>query len=194
MTTRIAIVQGHPDPAPERLCRALAAAYAAGAGAAGHPVATLDLAQLEVPLLTSQADFLKEPVPESLRAAAQAIAEADHLVLVFPLWLGTMPALLKAFLEQVMRPGLAFAYREGGGIPQKLMTGKSARIVVTMGMPALLYRWLYGGFGIRGLRRSILAFAGYAPVRMSLLGSVEASPSRREAWLDQMRRLGHAAR
>ncbi|MGH6781125.1 MAG: NAD(P)H-dependent oxidoreductase, partial [Sphingomonadaceae bacterium] len=163
------------------------------AQAAGHSVETIDLAHLPVPPLTSQAAFMKEPVPDGLREAAQAIRDADHLVLIFPLWLGTMPALLKAFLEQVMRPGLAFAHRERG-FPEKLMAGKSARIIVTMGMPALLYRWWYGGLGVRGLRRSILQFAGFAPVRTTLLGSVEADKRRREAWLDLMRRLGRAAR
>lgn len=38
------------------------------------------------------------------------LQDAEHIVFVSPLWLGTMPALLKGFLEQVMRPDVALAY------------------------------------------------------------------------------------
>src|SRR6202043_4262808 len=76
--------------------------------------------------------------PAALKPAADAIVAADHIVLVFPLWLGTVPALVKAFLEQVIRPGVAFAYEKYGA--KKLLAGRSAHIVVTMGMPAWLYQ------------------------------------------------------
>lgn len=191
MTKRIVLVQGHPDKAPERLCRALGAAYAEAAREAGHEVFVLDLAGVEFPLLQSQKEFGRGPVPAALVEAVQAIREADHLVLIFPLWLGTMPALVKGFLEQAMRPGVAFVYGATGGLPRRLMAGKSARVVVTMGMPAFLYRWWYGGFGVRGLERSILNFVGFRPVRRSLFGGVEtASASRHGVWLDDMRALG----
>jgi putative NADPH-quinone reductase len=65
-------------------------------------------------------------MPGSLVAAAESIKWCEHLVLVMPLWLGTMPALLKAFLEQVMRPGFAFQYGPRGGAPTLLLKGRSA--------------------------------------------------------------------
>lgn len=195
MSRRLLIIQGHPDRAPERLCRALAAAYGDGAREAGHVVQILDLAALDFPLLASEAEFTKGEIPPGLQEAAKLIREADHLCLVFPLWLGTMPALVKAFLEQVMRPGTAFAPAEGGGFPRKLLGGRSARVVVTMGAPAFVYRWWYGGFGVRGLKRSILGFVGFAPVRITLLGMVgSASATKRAAWLRRMRESGRLAR
>jgi len=187
---RIVVIQGHPDPDPRRLCRALADSYAAGAREAGHTVATVDIAALEFPLLRTQAAFEHEPAPEGLRDAQQAILQAEHIVLVFPLWLGTMPALVKAFLEQIMRPGVAFAYRPRG-MPKRLLTGRSARLVVTMGMPALVFRWWFLAHGVRGLERSVLQFAGIGPVRETLLGMVgAASEAKRRAWLQRMRELG----
>ena len=87
-----------------------------------------------------------------LVGAQQAIAWAEHLVFFFPLWLGGMPALLKGFLERVARPG--FALGEPGGLahlPQKLLAGRSARLVVTMGMPALAYRWIYRAHSLKAL-------------------------------------------
>lgn len=191
--TRIAVIQGHPDRDPRRLCRALADAYAEGAAAVGHEVSRIDVAALDFPLLRDADDFLHGEVPEALGPAKEAILAAEHMVFVFPLWLGTMPALLKAFLEQLMRPGVAFEYGEGGSI-RTLLKGRSARIVVTMGMPALLYRLWFGGHGIEGMRRSILRFVGLRPVRRTLFGLVEnASDRRRGRWLEEMRRLGRTA-
>lgn len=193
MPRRIAVIQGHPDPDPARLCRALADAYADGAIAAGHAVERVDLASLDVPLLRTQAAFEQEPVPESLRPAADAIVGADHVVLVFPLWLGTMPALVKAFAEQVFRPRVAFRDKEGG-FPEGMLKGRSARLIVTMGMPAIAYRWWFRSHGIKALERNILKFVGIAPVRTTLFGMVHAaSAERRQAWLKRMRDLGSKA-
>jgi NAD(P)H-dependent FMN reductase len=111
---RVAIIQGHPDPGGNRLCHALADAYALGAGAAGHEVTRVEVARLEFSILRTKEEFEAGRLPESLVEAQRAIVSAQHLVVLFPLWHGTMPALLKAFLEQVMRPGIALEYREHG--------------------------------------------------------------------------------
>jgi putative NADPH-quinone reductase len=114
MPRRVAIIQGHPDPAGNHLCHALADAYAESAAAAGHEVARVEVACLDFPMLRTQEDFERGHLPDSLVEARDAILGAQHLVVVFPLWHGTMPALLKAFVEQVMRPGVALEYRKHG--------------------------------------------------------------------------------
>jgi putative NADPH-quinone reductase len=188
----VAIVQGHPDPGRGRLCHGLTDAYADGAAAAGHAVMRIEPAQIDFPMLRSQQNFEAGQLPSMLVPARDAIVSARHLVIIFPLWHGTMPALLKAFLEQVMRPGIAMEYRTQG-FPRGLLAGRSARIVVTMGMPAFVYRWYFRAHGVRGLERSILRFAGMKPVRETLFGGVgEADEARRQRWLDQMR--SHGAR
>jgi putative NADPH-quinone reductase len=113
--------------------------------------------------------------------------------LIFPLWLGTMPALVKAFLEQVMRPGVAFSYEKHGA--KKLLAGRSAHIVVTMGMPAWLYWTFFCSHGVRGLRRSVFKLAGFSPVRTTMFGMIEnASDVTKSRWLDTMRKNGAKAR
>jgi len=196
MPRRVLIILGHPDSSPQRLCRTLAGAYAEGARSAGHEVRLIDVATLDFPILRTMEEFSERPLPVTLEDAAQAIEEAGHIVFVFPLWLGTMPALLKAFLEQVMRPGVAFAYPEAGrgGFARTLLKGRSARVVVTMGMPAFFYRLWYHGHGVAGMRRNILNFVGISPVRETLFGSVEnAGDVRRRKWIAAMHALGKRA-
>lgn len=195
MGRRIVVVQGNPDRDPKRLCRRLADAYAEGAAAAGHEVGRINIAEIDFPWLRTSGEFLSGEMPAALKPAWDAILAADHVVFVFPLWLGTMPALLKAFLEQVMRPGYAFEYGKDGGLPVKRLKGRSARLVVTMGMPAILYRLFYLAHGVAGMRRSILNFVGIRPVRTTLFGMVDAAgDERRAAWLKRMRSLGAVAR
>jgi putative NADPH-quinone reductase len=195
MARRILIIVGHPDPGPDRFARALAQAYADGAAAAGHEVRRVDLAGLDLSLLRSRTEFETGRPPAALEDAVDDLRWAEHIVFVFPLWLGTMPALLKAFLEQVIRPGVAFAYPEPGRrIARPLLRGRSARLVVTMGMPSLLYRVWFLSHGIAGMRRNILGFAGIRPVRQTLIGLVEgASEKKRATWLARLRELGGRA-
>jgi putative NADPH-quinone reductase len=192
--TRILLMQGHPDASRAHLGHALAAAYAEGARQAGHEVRLLEIARLDFPLLRSQHAWEQEPLPPSLRRAQEDIAWAEHLVFFFPLWLGDMPALLKGFLEQVARPG--FAFRAGGRNPfeAKGLTGRSARLVVTMGMPAFVYRWYFRAHSLRALKRNVLQFVGISPVRDTVIGGVgNFKPQDAARWLDALRRLGRAA-
>jgi len=193
MSKRILVLQGHPDPAPDRFGRALADAYAAGAEAAGHAVRRLDVAALALPPLGSQVEWMA-PSPLAGVAAAQADIEwAEHLLLLYPLWLGDVPAALKAFLEQVLRPGFAFERDAQGRVGKPRLKGRSARIVVTMGMPGFFYRWFYRAHSLKSLQRNVLKFCGFRPVRSTLVGMVEGNPERRGHWLEAMRRLGEDA-
>lgn len=190
MSKKITIIQGHPDSETRHFGHVLADAYATGAATGAHEVKRIEVARLDFSLLRNQSEWNSGPPPASLVEAQAAIAWADHLVIIFPLWLGTMPALLKAFLEQVLRPGFALIY-EGHRFPQKGLAGKSAQIVVTMGMPAFWYRWFFRSHGVRGLERSILGFCGIKPVRETLIGLVEAKDgAARGKWLTKLERLG----
>lgn len=193
MARHITIIQGHPDPAADHFGRALATAYANAAASAGHEVKIIDVANLDFPLLRTKEDYVSEAPPRTIQLAQQKIAWAGHLVFFYPLWLGGMPALLKGFMEQAFRPGFAMKSAVGDGMPQQLLKGRSARIVVTMGMPAFFYRWYFGAHGLKNLERSILRFSGIAPIRESLVGMVEDSAAQRGKWLAKMRALGAQA-
>ena len=195
MTIRIAIIQGQPDPRGNHFCNTLGEAYADAAESAGHEVRRIDVARLDFPLLRDKDDWDKGSPPDSIREAQLTIGWAQHLVIIYPLWLGSIPALLKGFLEQALRPGFAFS-RAGDGKPwRKLLAGRTARIVVTMGMPAFVYRWYFGAHSLKSLERNILKFCGIGPIRESLVGTVEAANgAAREKWLAKMRALGAQGR
>jgi putative NADPH-quinone reductase len=195
MLKRILIIQAHPDASRPHLCHALAASYAKGAEAAGHTVRHVHLSKLDFPLLRSQHEWEEGSVPSTLKPAQDDIGWAEHLVFFFPLWLGDMPALLKGFLEQVARPGFAI-HREKGGKPwgNKGLTGRSARLVVTMGMPALVYRWYFRAHSVKSLERNILGFVGIAPVHETLIGLTgDMKPMDAAKWLGKLERLGAGA-
>ncbi|MCR9257569.1 MAG: NAD(P)H-dependent oxidoreductase [Alphaproteobacteria bacterium] len=190
MSRRILVILGHPDPAPGHFDRALAEAYQTGAEAAGHEVARIDIADLDIPVLRSAKTFETETPSGPILAAQQAIERAEHLMIVYPLWLGTLPGLLKLFFEQVFRPGFAFDYKSDG-FPKPRLAGRSARIVVTMGMPAFLYRYYYFAHSLRSLKRHVLGFVGIGPIRDTVIGSVEAiGDAGRARWLEKLETLG----
>jgi putative NADPH-quinone reductase len=193
---RILLVQGHPDGVVPHLCHALAESYATGAHDAGHIVRWIRVAELDFPLLRSQEAFEKGDVPANLVQAQADMLWAEHIVLFFPLWFGDMPALLKAFLEQVARPGFAFEYSEGAtSFTQKKLTGRTARVVVTMSMPALIYRWYFRAHSVKSLERNILGFVGIAPVRETLIGAVGSLDADTiKKWLAKLQKLGQDAK
>ena len=151
----------------------------------------VETGRLDLPYIRNKAEWETPPVDAGVLHMQRAVGAADHLVILYPLWLGDMPAMLKSALEHLSRAGFVMALDESGHW-QANLKGKSARVVVTMGMPALAYRLFYLSHSLKSLERNILKFAGVKPVRTTLMGRVEGEDraDRRKAWLAQMRRLG----
>jgi len=187
---RILVIDAHPDPA-RALGHALASAYADGARAAGHETRLLRLADIAITPLRTATDFAVAPDSPAILAARDDIAWAEHIVLTFPLWLGSAPAHARAFFEHVARAGFLADVSPQGWTPK--LKGKSARLIVTMGMPALLYNVIFGGHGVKSIARSILGFAGVAPIRTTLIGGVEAPAETQAQRIDAIRNLGRRA-
>jgi putative NADPH-quinone reductase len=190
---RIVIIQGHPDPEGNRFCHALANAYFKGAESSGHIINVIEIAQIEFPLIRTQADFVQGEAPEVIKQAQHLIQLAQHLVIIYPLWLGTMPAYLKAFLEQVFRP-IFSAIKTSGEKPwERLVSEKTAHIVVTMGMPDVIYSSYFLAHGMKSPEANILAFSGINTIHETLIGSVESiDDAERNQWLGKMELTGRA--
>jgi putative NADPH-quinone reductase len=182
----ILIIDGHPDPKENRFCHALARAYQSGAESVGHQIKTVRIADIEFSCLRSEDEYQTEVEknPE-LMEAQQVIKWAEHIVIIYPLWLGDIPAHLKAFFEHVFSPDFAFDEQKRG----KLF-GKTARIIVTMGMPAAFYRWYFWSHSLLSLKRNILQFVGIKSVGETLIGSVETADHTK--WLHTIQKFGRA--
>ena len=191
MRKRILLIQGHPDISQDHLCHALASAYASGAAGAGHEIRTTTVALLDFPLLRNQHEWEEGTVPPSLVQAQDDIQWSQHMVIFFPMWLGDMPALFKGFLEQVARPGCAFSGKRLDIRGTRPLAGRSARVVVTMGMPALVYRWYFGAHSVKSLKRNILRFVGIEPVSETLIGRIDSPDTEKVSTLvGKMEALG----
>lgn len=195
----IAIVQGHPDSVARHFGHALADAYASGAREAGREVECIEIATLDFPFLHSRNDLESDDIPDVIRTAQSIISRSDHLLLIYPVWNGGTPAMLRAFLEQTFRPHFMFPDSKPGESlgfvsalkQRKGLAGKSARIVATMAMPAWLYRWYFRPHP----EKNTLRLSGMNPVSETLIGLVEAANGRnREKWLRKMRQLGREGR
>lgn len=186
----VLLVMGHPRE--DSLCASLAEAYRQGAERAGATVRSLALAELEFDPHVRVDSPEHQPLEPDLQRAAGLLEWADHLVFVYPTWWGTMPALLKGFLDRLVMPGTAFRYYGPGAIDcEGLWTGKSAQIITTMDTPPPIYRGLYRAAGVHALRSATLGFCGVRPAHTLIFGSVRTStPREREAWLEKARRAG----
>jgi putative NADPH-quinone reductase len=98
---------------------------------------------------------------------------------------------LKGFIDRTFLPGFAFKYRENSKFWDRLLSGRSARLLVTMDTPGWYYRFVSRQPGHQMMRRTILGFSGVKPVRISTFGPVRGSGERaRDQWLTRARALG----
>jgi 1,4-dihydroxy-2-naphthoate octaprenyltransferase len=187
---KVLIIVGHPRKAS--FCGALARAYRKGAAQAGVELRELWLADLRFERDIHSYDPDVQPVEKDMRRAQELIAWADHLVFVYPTWWGTMPGLLKAFLDRVLAPGFAFEDLPNGGW-RPLLKGKSADLITTMDTPGWVYRWIYRAPGHNAMKRASLGFCGIDTTRVLRFGPIkDSSPQQRQAWLEAAEQRGHA--
>ncbi len=191
--TRILVLNGHPKT--DSYCGALAARYADGAIKAGHAVRTRDLGALDFDPDFHVSDFKKAPPLEpDLQAFWDDLVWCEHLVIAHPLWWGGMPAKLKGLFDRVLLPGKAFNYIKGKDLPEQLLKGRSARILLTSDTPSIYLNWLYG-FGLKKqANRQILNFCGIRPSRWTQFASmIKSTADQRDGWLRQAEALGARA-
>jgi NAD(P)H dehydrogenase (quinone) len=190
LMARIAIIVGHART--EIFCEALGEAYARGARAGGHDVEIFVTSKMKFDPVLHEGFERVQPLERDLQAAHDALRAADHLVVIFPLWMGSMPSILMGFFERVFQPDLAADIKKGKIL--KLLKGKSARIIVTMNMPSMVFRWWYRAHGLKVLKRNVLRLVGVGRIRSTLHGDVDGGGAeRRKQWLLDAEALGRRA-
>lgn len=183
----ILVIVGHPIAGS--LNHALADSYATAARDAGAQVRTVDLATVRFPHDPASRADLRAPDGSTAHldpAVAELVEDvrwAHHVVVLHPQWWGTYPAALKAYLDRVMLSGVAFGYRSGH-LPDRLMSGRTARTVMTMDSPRAWNLLAYRDAAGASLGRATLAFCGYRLAGRTTFAKVRFStPDERARWI-----------
>jgi putative NADPH-quinone reductase len=186
---KILIINAHP--LKDSFCAALAQSYIAGAQKSGATCKLVNLIDLNFDLIMRFGYKKRMDVEPDLIQIQQDIKEADHLVLVYPNWWATYPAQLKGLFDRAFVPGFAFQYRENSPMWDKLLTGKSARMIVTMDTPDWFYSLIYKNTGHNAVKVGVLEFSGFKPVKVSAFSPVKSSTeAKRKKWLAEVEKLG----
>ena len=175
MTSDILIITGHPNP--DSLSEHLASQYEERARSLGASVEILRLSELDFDPILHHGYAKIQPLEPDLIEAQHKIEAARHVVFVYPMWWVGAPALLRGFIERTFLPGWAFKYEEGSSIPHKLLSGRSARVIMTMDAPGFWYRLVYRRAATHSFVQGILKFSGFARVKTTHLYNVREMSS-----------------
>lgn len=190
---KILIILGHP--VKDTFSGQLFENYKQGALSSGAEVKELVLRDLKFELNFSSGYRGSQELEPDLVKAQELITWAEHLVLIYPNWWSTFPALLKGFIDRTFLPGFAFKYRKGSLLWDKLLTGRSARLIITMDTPPWYYWLVYRRPGHNAMKRGILEFCGIRPVKITTIGSLKiSSEQKRQQWLHKVKALGRKMR
>jgi len=179
------------NPVRGSFCDALAKSYIKGAEEAGAKCKMVYLIDLKFDPILKFGYSKRMDLEPDLLQVQQDILAANHLVFVYPNWWSTYPALLKGFIDRTFLPGFAFRYRENSPFWDKLLKGKSARLLVTMDTPGWFYSLFNRNAGHNSMRIGILNFSGIKPVKVSSFAPIKSSTEKkRKNWLEAVEKLG----
>lgn len=184
---KIFVLLGHTDHAT--LSGAFADRYVAGATRAHHEVRRQNIGDMAFdPVLHHGYKTIQELEPD-LKMFRDNVLWADHIVIIYPTWWSSMPALLKGLFDRAWLPHTAFNFADHGLTWVKLLKGRTARVITSANTPPWLLRFMYGS-PTTTLELAILRFAGIR-ARSTIFGPTErAGDARRERWLQKVERLG----
>ena len=183
----IYLLLGHPDH--ESFNGKIAEAYADAAVAKGHAVRLQKLGEMNFdPILWKGYKVVQELEPD-LKAAQENILWCDRWVIIYPVWWGSMPALLKGFFDRTLYSGFAYKYHDNDPFWDKLLTGRSAAIISTCDAPKWWIWWQYRNSDFHSVRRATLEFCGFAPVTTTRISRLKyKNEVQRAGILDKIKR------
>lgn len=186
---KILVINGHPDK--ESYNYALSKAYIAGAESPDTHIKIINIIDLDFNLNLQYGYKKRTELEPDLLKSQEDIKWADHLVWIYPVWWGSVPAIMKGFLDRVLLPGFAFKKREGSVWWDKYLTGKTARIICTLDQPPWYYSLIYRSPSHRAMKNLTMNFIGIQSVKITTIGPLRLSKdSFRKKWLDKVEKLG----
>ena len=192
---KILILSGHPGETS--LSKSLCQAYMDAAQAQGHEVRFHDLSEMSFDMDYGQGGYENTKALEpDLDGFLSDVEWANHVVMATPLWWGSIPAKLKGLFDRALLPGRTFDTRKTSfmGLPEPMLKGKTARVLLTSDTPSVFLRLFYGNAVKKMISRQILGFVGITPTKFaSFAPATDAAESKVKVWLDQAAKLGAKA-
>ncbi len=186
---KILLINGHPDK--ESYNHALAEAYKKGASKSDAELREIQIRELDFNSNLQYGYRKRTELEPDLQKAQEHILWADHLVWIYPVWWGSVPAIMKGFLDRVLLPGFAFKHREGSPWWDRYLTGKTARLICTMDQPPWYYWFRYGSPSHKAMKKLTLQYCGVKKVKIISIGPIRNSSSKfREKWIKKIQSLG----
>ncbi len=171
------------NPKTSSLNAALAEHYAQSVREGGATCSVVHLHDLTFDANLAEGYSAPQPLEPDLLRIQEQITRADHLVFVTPVWWGGLPARFKGLLDRVLLPGFAFRFEKGKAFPQRLLKGKTARIIATMDTPVWYFRFVMGDPLMKMLKQPVLGLCGVKVTGRNYFGPVVGSKETvREAW------------
>lgn len=191
MSRKILIINGHPDE--ESFNFGLSKAYSKAALAAGADVKIIEIRALSFNPNLQYGYRKRTELEPDLIEAQKSIMWAEHLVWIYPVWWGSVPAIMKGFIDRVFLPGFAFQKKENSVWWDKYLGGKTARLICTLDQPAWYYKWVYGSPSHKAMKKLTMQFVGVKKVKITSIGPLRLSKeSYREKWLSKVENLGRS--
>lgn len=195
MAKNILLILGHPSE--NSYCNALLESYRNGAKGAGANCKTIYISQLQFDVNLSDGYKTGETMrlEDDLIKSQELILWADHIVIAYPNWWGFMPAITKGFIDRIFLPGFAFKHHSGKIFPQKLLKGKSMRLLVTMDTPKWWFYLIYRASQYQILKDIVFGYVGFDPIKVTTFGLIRKSvEEQRKKWLKKVELLGQKFR
>lgn len=189
---RVSIILGHPNPASFN--HAIAVTAAETLRGLGIQVLFHDLhAEGFDPVLPAREISRDAPLPPLVAQHCEEIAAADGLIVVHPNWWGMPPAMLKGWVDRVLRPGVAYEFLPGDsgeGVPRGLLKIGRAIVCNTANTPEAREKSVFGDPLEAIWRHCVLGLCGVREVHRRCFGVIVTSTlEQRKAWLDEVRGL-----
>jgi NAD(P)H dehydrogenase (quinone) len=189
-TMRISVILAHPDNGSFNLAIARTAVRRLENN--GHQVFYHDLYKENFdPLLVHEEIPRDAPLPEAIKAHCGEIAEAEGIIIIHPNWWGQPPAILKGWVDRVIRPGVAYGFLEGDsgeGVPNGLLKAKSALVFNTSNTSAERERDVFGDPLETIWRNCVFGLCGVSDFHRQVFSIVVAGSERqRREWLGNVR-------
>ena len=189
---KIVIICGNPDA--ETFTGSMLEHYHVAAEEAGHEVKRFNLGDLQFDPILHKGYKEIQPLEPDLVMLQEAITECDHLVIGYPNWWCSMPALLKGLFDRFWLPGFAFhSNKETKKIDQHLK-GKTARVYVLSGSHSPFKTWWKFGDYTNEIQYGILEFAGIK-TQVTTFGPCDrVSDACKNSWIKEIEGHGKAGK